>query len=66
MALDVNGMNAKLTWGAQWIKLLEVLYEGVTTGLFGKPGKLIGGDTAEGVAARVRVQLEIERIMTTA
>jgi nucleoporin GLE1 len=43
------------------VKLLALLYEGVTVGMGG--GKIIGGDTAEGKAARVRVQLEIERIM---
>ena len=66
VALDVYGAKAKGVWGAQWVKLLEVLYEGVTTGLFGEQGKLIGGDSPEGIAARVRVQLEIERIMTPA
>ena len=45
------------------MKLLSVLYEGATTGLFGEEGRLIGGKSAEGIAARVRVQLEIERIM---
>ena len=62
-ALDVAGATARETWGVQWIKLLGVLYEGVTTGLHGQQGHLIGGKTAEGTAARVRVQLEIERIM---
>lgn len=62
-ALDVAGAAARDIWGVQWIKLLGVLYEGVTTGLFGQEGRLIGGKTAEGTAARVRVQLEIERIM---
>lgn len=63
VALDVNGVNAKSIYGAQWMKMLEVLYEGSTTGLFGQPGKLIGGDTPEGKAARTRLQLEIERII---
>ena len=66
VALDVYGAKARGVWGAQWVKLLEVLYEGVTTGLFGEQGKLIGGDSPEGIAAHVRVQLEIERIMTPA
>ena len=39
--------------------MLALLYEGVTTGN-------IGGTTPEGKAARVRVQLEIERIMSGA
>ncbi|KAI0090645.1 GLE1-like protein-domain-containing protein [Irpex rosettiformis] len=64
-ALDVAGASAREIWGAQWVKLLSVLYEGATTGLFGEQGRLIGGKSAEGIAARVRVQLEIERIMGT-
>ncbi|KAI0691429.1 GLE1-like protein-domain-containing protein [Cytidiella melzeri] len=62
-ALDVYGAPAREIWGAQWVKLLSVLYEGATTGLLGDPSRLIGGKSAEGIAARVRVQLEIERIM---
>lgn len=56
-ALDVGGILAARVWGPQWIKVLGVLYEGVTTGG-------LGGSSAEGKAARMRVQLEIERIMT--
>ncbi|KAG1813684.1 GLE1-like protein-domain-containing protein [Suillus subaureus] len=62
-ALDVGGIEAKLIWGNQWVKMLELLYEGATTGIGGVPGKLVGGQTPEGKAARVRVQLQIERIM---
>jgi nucleoporin GLE1 len=62
-ALDVAGASAREIWGAQWVKLLGTLYEGATTGLFGETGRLIGGK--DGTAARVRVQLEIERIMGT-
>lgn len=40
--------------------MLELIYEGVTVGFGG--GKFIGGSSPEGVASRVRVQLEIERI----
>ena len=61
----MNGLNAKAIWGAQWVKLLEVLYEGVTVGIFNTPGRLIGGTVPEGIAARTRVQLEIERIMSS-
>ena len=61
--MDVAGIKAREIWGTQWVKLLSVLYEGATTGLFGEEGRLIGGKSAEGIAARVRVQLEIERIM---
>ncbi|KAG0702653.1 GLE1-like protein-domain-containing protein [Suillus ampliporus] len=62
-ALDVGGMEAKFIWGNQWVKILELLYEGATTGIGGAAGKLVGGQTPEGKAARVRVQLQIERIM---
>ena len=62
-ALDVGGMEAKFIWGSQWVKLLELLYEGATIGIGGAVGKLVGGQTPEGKAARVRVQLQIERIM---
>ncbi|KAG1894342.1 uncharacterized protein F5891DRAFT_1062975 [Suillus fuscotomentosus] len=64
-ALDVGGMEAKFIWGNQWVKMLELLYEGATTGIGGVAGKLLGGQTPEGKAARVRVQLQIERIMDT-
>ena len=55
-ALDVGGIIASRVWGQQWIKILGVLYEGVTTGG-------LGGTSPEGTAARMRVQLEIERAM---
>ena len=45
--------------------MLALLYEGVTVGCHGLEGRLIGGKTPEGIAARVRVQLEIERIMSS-
>ncbi|KAG1786952.1 GLE1-like protein-domain-containing protein [Suillus plorans] len=64
-ALDVGGMEAKFIWGNQWVKMLELLYEGATTGIGGVAGKLLGGQTPEGKAARVRVRLQIERIMDT-
>lgn len=60
-ALDVLGSYAKLVYGHQWNKMLALIYEGVTVGLGN--GKLIGGESAEGIAARVRVQLEVERLM---
>ncbi|KAL0958982.1 hypothetical protein HGRIS_014297 [Hohenbuehelia grisea] len=66
-ALDVFGSDARAIWGAQWVKLLGLLYTGATDGLPGIPGqppKFLGGDAPEGKAARVRVQLEVERIMT--
>ena len=61
-ALDVCGSEAKDIWGSQWIKMLALLYEGVTVGLGGD--LVIGGQGPEGKAARVRVQLEVERIMS--
>ncbi|EPS96139.1 hypothetical protein FOMPIDRAFT_101590 [Fomitopsis schrenkii] len=62
-ALDIGGVKAKQVWGKQWVKLLAQLYEAATVGLEGTPGQLLGGDSSEGIAARVRVQLEIERIV---
>jgi len=64
-ALDVGGVEAREIWGPQWVKLLERLYEGVTTGFHDSNGRMIGGNSSEGIAARVRVQLEIERIMSS-
>jgi nucleoporin GLE1 len=43
------------------VKMLAILYEGVTVGLEG--GIVIGGETPEGKASRTRVQLQVERIM---
>ncbi|KZT69744.1 hypothetical protein DAEQUDRAFT_726414 [Daedalea quercina L-15889] len=63
-ALDVAGGRARQIWGKQWVKLLATLYETATVGVQGAPaGRLLGGESSEGIAARVRVQLEIERIM---
>jgi hypothetical protein len=58
VALDVGGNLPAQIWGRQWIKLLALLYDGVMS------GKVGGDTTAEGKAARVRVQLDIERIMS--
>ncbi|GJE98233.1 GLE1-like protein-domain-containing protein [Phanerochaete sordida] len=63
VALDVFGAKAKEIWGVQWIKVLELLYECATEGINGQQGRLLGGSAPEGIAARTRVQLEIERIM---
>ncbi|KAH0828713.1 GLE1-like protein-domain-containing protein [Lanmaoa asiatica] len=62
-ALDMGGMEAKCIWGKQWVKLLELLYEAATVGIGGKSDTLLGGQTPEGKAACVRVQLEIENIV---
>ncbi|KAF8154531.1 GLE1-like protein-domain-containing protein [Crassisporium funariophilum] len=61
-ALDVLGLEAKDIWGQQWIKLLALIYDGITTGY--EDGKLIGGIGASGSAARTRVMLALERIMS--
>ncbi|EGN94491.1 hypothetical protein SERLA73DRAFT_96644 [Serpula lacrymans var. lacrymans S7.3] len=61
--LDVAGLEAKNIWGRQWVKMLELLYMGATQGINGSSDKLLGGQSPEGKAARVRVQLEIERIL---
>ena len=62
VALDVGGARAKDIWGMQWIKMLAMVYEGVTMGMTGT-GMKIGGDTPDGRAAQVRVQLEVERAL---
>ena len=59
----MGGMEAKNIWGKQWVKLLELLYESATVGIGGKSDTLLGGQTPEGKAACVRVQLEIEIIL---
>lgn len=62
VALEVGGEKARDIWGQQWIKLMALIYEGVTQGIAGTD-KRIGGTSTEGKAAQIRVQLEIERIM---
>jgi len=58
VALEVGGSHARDVWGSQWIKLMALLYEGVTT----EPSPM-GGSGPESRASRVRLQLEIERVM---
>ena len=53
-------------WGGQWLKLLALLYEGCTVGIFGQKDRLVGGKSPEGVASRVRVQVDIEKLMSMA
>jgi nucleoporin GLE1 len=55
------GFEAGQVWGKQWMKVLALIYEGITTGY--DNGKLIGGDTAEGSAARTRVLVALENIV---
>jgi nucleoporin GLE1 len=89
VALDVMGAEAADIWGWQWVKVLELVYEGATNGLYperGLPPPLpaaghqekiqkkdddgdrenvtIGGNTPDGRAARARVQIEVERIVS--
>ncbi|KAJ7069482.1 GLE1-like protein-domain-containing protein [Mycena amicta] len=60
-ALDVVGSHALQVWGHQWVKMLELVYSGATIGFADK--KLVGGPSPEGIAARSRLKMEIERIM---
>jgi len=70
-ALDVLGLEATAVWGKQWMKLLALVYEGITTGyeqegennVSGKKPKLIGGDLPEAAAARTRVLVELENVV---
>ncbi|CAK5283953.1 unnamed protein product [Mycena citricolor] len=59
--LDVMGLDALQVWGQQWAKMLQLIYQGITEGY--APGKLIGGTSPLGIAARSRVQSEVERIV---
>ncbi|KAI0300532.1 GLE1-like protein-domain-containing protein, partial [Multifurca ochricompacta] len=58
VALEVGGARASGVWGSQWVKLMALLYEGVTT----EPTPL-GGSGPEARASRMRLQLAIERVM---
>ncbi|KAG6845684.1 hypothetical protein H0H87_004945 [Tephrocybe sp. NHM501043] len=60
-ALDTMDIDGRKIWGHQYNKLLELIYEGVTTGYDAE--KLIGGTTPEAVAARSRVQMVVERLL---
>lgn len=60
-ALDVMGLEAGEVWGRQWMKVLALVHEGITNGY--DTDKLIGGDTAEGSAARTRVMVSLENIV---
>lgn len=63
-ALEVLGSEAADIWGFQWIKVLQLIYEGVTVGVFGQAGKTIGGDSPEGKAGKAKVKMEIQRIVS--
>ncbi|KAJ7022753.1 GLE1-like protein-domain-containing protein [Mycena alexandri] len=62
--LNVLGSHALEVWGHQWVKMLELIYKGVTVGF--AEGRLIGGPTGVGNSARTRVLTEIESIMRDA
>lgn len=66
VALDIMGTDAKDIWGVQWIKVLALIYQGVTEGLPNGSSNeklLIGGQSPEGRSARMRVFLQVESIM---
>jgi len=54
-------LEAGEVWGKQWSKVLALIHEGITSGY--DKDKLIGGDTAEGSAARTRVVVSLENIV---
>lgn len=54
------GLDAVAIFGQQWIKMLNLIYKGVTVGW--EEGKLIGGNSPFGAAARTRVVLTLEDI----
>ena len=80
------GAEAADIWGWQWVKILELVYEGATNGLYPERGAVpsllassgaghqqkkadeenvtLGGNTPDGRAARARVQIEVERIVS--
>ncbi|KAG6839595.1 hypothetical protein C0991_001047 [Blastosporella zonata] len=60
-ALDSMDIEGRKIWGHQFNKLLELIYEGVTTGY--EAGKLIGGTAPEAIAARSRVKTVVESLL---
>lgn len=68
VALDIMGMDAKDIWGVQWIKVLGLIYQGVNEDLpkgSNDERLLMGGQSPEGKSARMRVLLQVEKIMAT-
>ncbi|KAF7314635.1 hypothetical protein MKEN_00937200 [Mycena kentingensis (nom. inval.)] len=59
--LDILGPFALQVWGHQWVKMLELMYIGVTVGFAGK--KLIGGSAPDGNAPRMRLKMEVEKVL---
>ncbi|KAJ3776177.1 GLE1-like protein-domain-containing protein [Lentinula raphanica] len=61
VALEVLGAEALRIWGYQFVKILRLIYDASTEGLGN--GKVLGGTSPDGIAARARVKLEVESIM---
>ncbi|THH08673.1 hypothetical protein EW145_g2541 [Phellinidium pouzarii] len=60
VALDEGGLHAKYVWGKQFIKMLQLICEGMQ----GEGKTRFGGTEVLAQASRARCQLEIEKIMT--
>ncbi|KIJ49204.1 hypothetical protein M422DRAFT_247004 [Sphaerobolus stellatus SS14] len=68
VALEVGGTRAKQAWGIQFIKVLALLHRSIQETDLSPPGAPIiahqlGSEGAEGRPGRVRVILEIEKVM---
>lgn len=60
MALDEGGIHAKALWGKQFVKVLQVIFEGIQS----EESKMkFGGTEVLSQASRARCVLEIEKIM---
>ncbi|KAI5122850.1 hypothetical protein M0805_003144 [Coniferiporia weirii] len=59
VALDEGGLHAKTIWGKQFIKMLQLIFEGTQ----GEGKTHFGGTEVLAQASRARCQLEIEKIM---
>ncbi|KLO06245.1 hypothetical protein SCHPADRAFT_838304, partial [Schizopora paradoxa] len=59
VALDSVGSKALTIWGAQFVKILRVIYEGT-----GKEKETWGGPEVVAQASRARCQLEVEKILS--
>ena len=60
VALDEGGVHAKVIWGKQFVKILQLIYEGVQ----GEQKARFGGSEVLAQASRARCQLEVEKIMS--
>ena len=72
MALEVGGVRAKKAWGQQFIKVLALLHKSIQetdtapTGGQNVIQHQVGSEGAEGKPGRVKVLLEIEKVMAAA